>query len=189
MKLIALAISVLAASLALSVAVAGAAEEPSTGETPAKIKADVQQFVGVKGLPTERSLAGFARFLFALPRAKSACERSAAARAGIADGLRTQAKAQIADVLFVEKGELVLYKDAREFANKGNRRRYVLKLDQVGDALDRQLDDAKNDRKFAGEIGEDCGRLDEADIAAREWEESTKEAKTELAALQLAYGV
>lgn len=189
MKLIALALSVIAAALALAAPLAVAAEEPATGETPAKVKEDVQRFVGVKGLPTERSMAGFARFLKALPRAKSSCEQTPAARAGIADGVRTQAKAQIGDVLFVEKGELVLYKDAREFANRGNRRRYVLKLDQVGNALDRQLDDARNDVKFAREISGDCGRLDEADLAAREWEESTKEAKVELAALQLAYGV
>ena len=183
-KRLAAAFAVALAMLTLAAVAAAATPGAAPGS---KLSKAVDRFVGVKGEPTEKRMASFSKFLSSLPKAESACASHPLARQGVADTLREVASGQVSDVLFVEHGELHLYKLAPELPEP-SRGRFVNHLELVSNRLDQQLREAKADRDRAGKVASDCGALASGSTWARTWTRLTKSATSALAGLKLAWG-
>lgn len=166
-----------------------AAEEEGSPGVPRSVTDAVGRFVEVKGDPTEKTMARYSQFLAALPKAEGGCNARPEARAAVSRVWVGEAETQIHDVLYVEKGELTLYKDAKKITDRRIRQRFVVALDQVGNGLDRQLGDAKFDLRIARKVAGDCSKLEQGTLAADEWTEATKQVREALGNLVLAYAV
>lgn len=178
-------LAIVSAACALTfIASAGATPTPD-GPTLAEA---VNRFVNVKAEPTETRMEGFSDFLAILPRAQSACEQAAAGKAGLLAAVSLQAAAQVADVHYVEHGELILYGLAKTLRGT-DRRAYIGDLDDLGGTLDKQLREARDDRRLAAAINVSCGATVKGPGAAKEWSTLTKLAEKALGRLQLAYGI
>ncbi|HEX8752225.1 MAG TPA: hypothetical protein VF731_02310 [Solirubrobacterales bacterium] len=188
MKLLALGTVIVV--LGAFAAAANAEEESSPGSgVPKSVAAAVHRFVEVKGSPTERTMEGYSQFLEDLPKAEGGCRARPEARAAISRLWVHEAETQKYDVLYVEKGELELYKDAKKITQRRIRHNYVVALDQVGNWLDFQLREAKFGIKWGKKVAGDCGALGDGPGAALNWTEATKHAREALGNLELGYGV